>query len=283
MHESPIKSPITELEILARSAGTAIMEIYTDFVARGSTTGNPPSVSDKPDGSPLTQADLAAHKIIVAGLAKLSDGNLAALPVLSEESDSVSWAERRKWQTYWLIDPLDGTKEFLKGNGEFTVNIALIAQGKPVLGIVYAPALDSLYVGVNGFGGEVVAYKMSDDRFNLSNDRFAILNLREQPAPAAGEPVRIVVSRSHRGDEALSHFFAQPHVLVPMGSSLKLCAIADGTADIYPRLGPTSEWDIAAGHAVVEAAGGSVKTVDGEELRYNQKESLVNPWFVVTR
>ncbi|RUO71563.1 3'(2'),5'-bisphosphate nucleotidase [Pseudidiomarina salinarum] len=251
------------------------MRIYTN-VARGSTTGKTQTLSPKPDGSPITQADLAAHQIIVAGLAKLNDPELAALPVLSEESAAIDWSERRNWQRYWLVDPLDGTKEFIKRNGEFTVNIALIDNGKPVLGMVYAPVLDTLYIGVNGFAGVDKAYK-------VSNDIFEILDVTKQPPLIAGETVRIVVSRSHRGDESLSPFFQQPHVTVPMGSSLKLCAIANGSADIYPRLGPTSEWDIAAGHAVVEAAGGTVKTIEGEALRYNQKESLLNPHFVVTR
>ena len=241
---------------IARQAGEAILDIYQrDF-----------DVETKQDSSPLTEADLASHQVIIDGLQRISN-----LPILSEESAEISWQERQKWDKYWLIDPLDGTKEFIKRNGEFTVNIALIDQGEPVFGVVYAPVLDTTYWGAK----EIGAFKQS--------------NLQTQPIRVtkhkAGEVWQVVGSRSHQSPEINDFLTALDGDtnLVAMGSSLKLCLVADGTAHVYPRLGPTCEWDTAAAHAVVSAAGGIVtEHGSGQSLKYNQKESLLNPYFVVS-
>ena len=238
----------------ARQAGDAILEDYaSDF-----------DVQSKDDESPLTQADLASHRRIVSGLAELTPG----LPVISEESGLPDFGERGKWPIYWLIDPLDGTKEFVNRNGEFTVNIALIADGRPVFGVVHVPVQGKTYVGCEGHGAELRAEG-------------------EQPRPIrvaqnSAQPVRVVGSRSHRG-ASLDAFIDKlgDCDLVPMGSSLKFCVVAEGGADIYPRLGPTSEWDTAAAQAVVEQAGGTVVTLDGKPMKYNQKEEILNPHFMV--
>ncbi len=246
--------PLDDLLQLARDAGDAILEIYnTDF-----------DVERKEDNSPLTAADLAAHKEIVARLEKLTP----EIPLLSEESAKIPFDTRSQWSRYWLIDPLDGTREFVKRNGEFTVNIALIENHQPTLGVVYAPVLDSLYYGVSGSG----AWKQEKG---------------EEPKPIRvvsqkREPVMVAGSRSHAGDSLIKFLDnLGEHDLVSMGSSLKLCLVAEGKADLYPRLGPTSEWDTAAAQAVVEAAGGQVTTLDMQPLRYNTKDSLLNPHFFV--
>ena len=238
---------------IARDAGAAIMEIYKqDF-----------TVEHKNDRSPLTQADLAAHRIIVAGLEKLTPD----VPVLSEESASLSWAERQAWKRYWLVDPLDGTREFVKKNGEFTVNIALIENHEPVFGVVYAPALDELHYGERGLGAFA---RMAGNDVALHTRRPAV------------SPLRVAASRSHL-DERTAALLAKLGEIetASMGSSLKFCRIAEARIDLYPRFGPTSEWDTAAAQALVEAAGGAVLTLDGEPLRYNGKDSLLNPYFIV--
>lgn len=240
---------------LAKKAGEAIMEIYEkDF-----------AVYDKSDASPLTEADLAAHHILVEGLERMTD-----YPVLSEESSEEVKKERLNWSEYWLIDPLDGTKEFVKKNGEFTVNVALIQQGKPTFGVVYAPALKSLYVGDINEG----AYKQEDGKDPEK------ITVREKPTQT--RDYVIVGSRSHQSDEFKAFIQDYPDAdIISMGSSLKLCLVAEGKADIYPRLGLTCEWDTAAAHAVVEAAGGQVLNAEtGKPLQYN-KENLLNPFFIV--
>jgi 3'(2'), 5'-bisphosphate nucleotidase len=240
---------------LAQRAGEAILEIYghADF-----------SVQEKADDSPLTAADLASHHLIVDGLAALTPG----IPVLSEESASLPFAERSGWTRYWLVDPLDGTREFIKRNGEFTVNIALIEQGVPVLGVVHVPVSGVTYSAARGQG-------------SFRQDRDGVRRQIRVSNPAQ-EPVRVVGSRSHSGS-SLDGFLARlgAHELVSMGSSLKLCLVAEGRADIYPRLGLTSEWDTAAAQCVVEQAGGSVTTTDMQPLRYNTRDSLLNPFFLV--
>ncbi|GAA0858317.1 3'(2'),5'-bisphosphate nucleotidase CysQ [Aliiglaciecola litoralis] len=249
---------------ITHEAGEAILEIYKqDF-----------TVYEKSDASPLTDADLAAHNIIVKGLEAISD-----LPVLSEESADIDWQTRQSWSDYWLVDPLDGTKEFVKKNGEFTVNIALISQGIPILGVVYAPVLKHTYVGVSGLG----AYK-------IDNQQTTKISPKVHQAP---ESWKVVGSRSHQSPEIqtlLAELDGETE-LVAMGSSLKLCLVAEGKAHLYPRLGPTSEWDTAAAQAVVEASGGKVTIIDGLDsaldsdavpLRYNQKESILNPYFLVS-
>lgn len=222
------------------------------------------AVITKADDSPLTQADLASDRVISAGLNALDLG----WPILSEESAAIAFENRRDWQSFWLVDPLDGTKEFIKRNGEFTVNIALIEDGKPVLGVVYAPALDVCYYAARGEGAFV-------QRGTAAAQKIAA------QLPADGEAVKVVASRSH-ADERTSMLLAKldDYECISMGSSLKLCLVAEGAAHLYPRLGPTMEWDTAAAHAVVSEAGGLVQDRHGRELHYN-KADLHNPEFFV--
>jgi 3'(2'), 5'-bisphosphate nucleotidase len=237
---------------LAREAGRAILAVYAcDF-----------DVEAKADRSPLTEADLAAHACIRDGLAALDP----ALPMLSEESAAHELSGRRDWTRYWLVDPLDGTREFVKRNGEFTVNIALIEDGRTVFGVVYAPVLDELFWGQAGHGA-----------FLRGPEGDVELRAR-RPAP---RPLRVAVSRSHLDPRsaALLGRLEQP-VSVGLGSSLKFCRLAEGRVDVYPRFGPTGEWDTAAGQAVLEAAGGAVLDLAGQPLTYNQRESLINPDFI---
>jgi len=248
----PAADMLAALGAIGRAAGRAVLDVYENEFA----------VSRKADDSPLTQADLASHRLITAALADLAPGT----PILSEESAQVSWAERRHWRRYWLVDPLDGTREFVSRNGEFTVNIALIEDNAPVLGMVYVPVRGVTYAGAVGAG----AYREKD------GERAP---LRTRP-PA--RPLVVVGSRSHANPDLEERLSALgDYELVSMGSSLKFCLVAEGAADFYPRFGPTSEWDTAAAQAVVEAAGGCVITLDGAPLRYNTKESLLNPWFLV--
>jgi 3'(2'), 5'-bisphosphate nucleotidase len=245
--------------LLARAAGAAIMDVYhkADF-----------GVVSKDDDSPLTRADIAAHHIISAGLARLTPD----WPLLSEEAADISWHTRCQWQRYWLVDPLDGTKEFIKRNGEFTVNIALIDNGVPVLGVVYAPVLDWLYAGVQGTGAtkQTVAGRQ---------------HIRVAAVPTGQGTLRVVASRTHRGAaldawlEQVGKQFAAVET-VSMGSSLKICLVAEGSADIYPRLAPTSEWDTAAAQAILEAAGGALVDLHGNTLDYGRKAELLNPHFL---
>jgi len=239
---------------IARQAGREILEVY----AAGQV-----AATVKADASPLTAADLRAHRLIVQRLSELAP----ALPVLSEEAADAPFSERARWQRYWLVDPLDGTKEFLSRNGQFTVNIALIEGHAPALGVVHVPVTDTNYLGWPGAG----AWRQ---RAGAAAGAIRV-------ASRAAVPLRVVGSRSHRGD-SLDAFLARAgaHELVAVGSSLKFCLIAEGAADVYPRLGPTSEWDTAAAHAVVSGAGGTVSCLDGSPLRYNTREQLVNPYFV---
>lgn len=242
------------LEDLAEQAGRAILADK----ARTS------SVELKADESPLTSADMASHCAIIDGLAKLDP----TVPVLSEESKALSYDERKHWTKYYLVDPLDGTKEFIKGKKEYTVNIALIENGVPTVGVVYVPELGEMYSGAEGLG----AFK----RVN-GQERVAI-----KVAQTCRSAPRIVGSSSHASPVmAVFLELVGDHEIMEFGSSLKICQISDGTADFYPRFGPTSEWDTAAGHAVVLHAGGAVVTIDGAPLTYNQKESLLNPFFYV--
>jgi len=248
---------IQQLVTIAKQAGDAIMQIYQQEFA----------VAFKQDSSPLTEADQAAHRIIQQGLNKLEP----ILPVLSEEGSHSEFAIRKNWQRFWLVDPLDGTKEFIKKNGEFTVNIALIEQGRPVMAVVHAPALGRCYWAAEGQG----AWREQDQH---------IKQIHLATPPEGDErPWRIVGSRSHGSPEFEAYLsrFINPQI-VAMGSSLKFCLVAEGSADIYPRLGPTSEWDTAAAHCIVNEAGGKVINAEtGDELRYNQREGLLNPHFIV--
>ena len=240
---------------IAKEAAEKIMEVYeTDFEVRKKT-----------DRTPLTRADMSSHNVICDRLAELTP----AIPVLSEESAHIPYSTRKCWGEYWLVDPLDGTREFIKRNGEFTVNIALIRDGYPVLGVIYAPVKDLCYYAADNEG----AYKQRDGAADLR---------LSAKTSKAGDLV-IAGSRSH-GNERQQAFFrnmGDQAETIAIGSSLKFCLVAEGVADIYVRFGPTSEWDSAAGQCIVEEAGGRVTDTDFTRLRYNAKESLLNPDFLV--
>jgi 3'(2'), 5'-bisphosphate nucleotidase len=249
-----MKSLIDPVVALAEEAGRAILKVYaSDF-----------DVQSKDDDSPLTQADLASNRCIVAGLKALTPD----IPIISEEFGLPAFEVRSSWDRYWLIDPLDGTKEFVNRNGEFTVNIALVDSKKPVFGVVHVPVQQKTYVGCEGVGAE------------RRNEDGSVTPIRV--SAASSSPVRVVGSRSHRG-ASLDAYLKNlgPCDMIPMGSSLKFCVVAEGGADLYPRLGLTSEWDTAAAQAVVEQAGGRVVTLDGKPMKYNTKDDILNPHFFV--
>ncbi|HEY7670731.1 MAG TPA: 3'(2'),5'-bisphosphate nucleotidase CysQ [Gammaproteobacteria bacterium] len=253
LNEPSCESLLDPVRTIARAAGKAILEVYD----RGF------GVELKDDRSPLTEADRAAHDLIAKRLAALAP----RLPLLSEEGSGVAYAARRTWQRYWLVDPLDGTKEFIKRNGEFTVNIALIDRGRAVLGVVLAPALDLEYSAA------------ARGRAFRRRARGALEPIRV--ARPAADPPRVVCSRSHASDELEAYLERLgPHVRKPMGSAIKICLVAEGAADVYPRLGPTSEWDTAAAQAILECAGGSMIDLEGQPVTYNSKEGLLNPSFL---
>ncbi len=240
---------------LSRQAGSAIMQVYQGQF----------DVQQKQDRTPVTAADLAAHDIIMQGLEAMHP----ALPIISEESELPDFAERQGWTRYWLVDPLDGTREFIKRNDEFTVNIALIEHGLPIMGVVYAPALDVCY-----YADSRGAYKQEGSGHPV----------RIQARSLQPERITIAGSRSHPGSkiQALLHNIAQRHgepEVLAMGSSLKICLVAEGRADVYPRLGLTSEWDTAAAQCVLEQAGGLLVDRHGTRLRYNSKDTILNPEF----
>jgi 3'(2'), 5'-bisphosphate nucleotidase len=238
---------------LARQAGEAILAVYAgDF-----------DVTKKGDDSPLTVADLRAHRIISDGLGHLTP----EVPIISEEAPAPPLAERSRWEWLWLVDPLDGTREFVERSGEFTVNIALIHRHRAVLGVLHVPLSGTDYYAAIGSG----AFRQGPD------GHAARIAARAQ---IVGTP-RVVASRSHRGSR-LDGFFSRlgPHEFRPLGSAAKFGLIADGSADLYPRVGPTSEWDTAAGQAIAEIAGARVLGRDGEALIYNARETLINPDFV---
>lgn len=254
MPQPDLKALLDGTVKLAHEAGRRIMTIYNqDF-----------SVVHKDDNSPLTEADMAAHAVIDDGLEDLAP----EYPLLSEESAAIPFEDRARWEYYWLVDPLDGTREFIKRNGEFTVNIALVHQHSAILGVVYAPALSVCYYAAEGLG----AFKQQGN----------------QPAtpiqvqPKHRDKVIVAGSRSHRG-ESLDRFLKNlgNYELLSMGSALKSCLVAEGAADIYPRLGPTSEWDTAAAHCIVTEAGGRLTGMDMQDLPYNTKDNLLNPHFFV--
>jgi 3'(2'), 5'-bisphosphate nucleotidase len=272
--------------LASKKAGLAILKVYKqDF-----------DVSYKEDHSPLTLADQRSHDIIVD---HLTDSSGKSLPILSEEGKGIPFEERCAWEYFWLIDPLDGTKEFIKRNGEFTVNIALIYQHRPILGVIYAPVNNVFYFASDGFG----SYRLKNDNaFELLEgkaseiERESVLKeilkqsdrlpCYDKPLDTHDSQFVIVGSRSHPSKEfeAFVKTMRKQHSKVEVissGSSLKLCLVAEGRADIYPRLGPTMEWDTAAGQAIVEQANGSVLNYEtGEPLQYNKK-NLLNSWFIV--
>ena len=244
---------LAEICAIAAAAGDAILEVY----AREFT------VQLKDDRSPLTEADQVSNRIIGDRVRALDE----SVPVLSEESAPPDAATRRAWPRFWLVDPLDGTKEFLKRNGEFTVNIALVDDCRAVLGVVLAPAVGRLYYGALGAGA-------------WRRDRAGVAKPIHVRSPAA-EPPRVVGSRSHPSSELADYLAALgPHEITEMGSSLKICLVAEGAADVYPRFGPTSEWDTAAAQAILESAGGRMMDRVGRPLRYNTKDDLLNPHFL---
>ena len=229
--------------------------------------------SIKEDHSPLTLADRTSHTMLVAAL------NKTGLPVLSEESGTIQWSERKKWQRFWLVDPLDGTKEFIKRNDQFTVNIALIDRGQPVMGLIYLPVTRILYFALKGEG----SYRFKIPRKSDFKPRRLLSLSTRLPVPENHSATRVIASRSHLNEETKKWIEGLqkqgPVEVLSYGSSLKLCVLAEGGAEIYPRLGPTMEWDIAAGHIIVTESGGRMMKIDGNPLKYN-KEDLHNPWFI---
>lgn len=240
---------------IAKTAGHRILELFSEGIA----------VQSKKDDTPLTEADLAANQIITDRLLELD----SEIPVLSEESCSIAFKERSAWTTYWLVDPLDGTREFIKQNGEFSVNIALIHHGRPILGVVHAPVLDITYWAAAGTG----AWKQVGD----------------EPArkicvrTASADTVTVALGWSDRSGSRLQRFLTSlgDHNSVRMGGALKSCLVAEGRADLYACLGPTGEWDTGAAQCIVEEAGGCVTDTSMQVLMYNTKESLLNPHFFV--
>jgi len=256
------------LQKIIHDAATAIMEIY-----QSADLG----IQQKSDDSPVTAADLAAHRVIIAGLQVLTPD----IPVLSEEG-TVSFEERVRWPSLWIVDPLDGTKEFIKRNGEFSINIALVQDGKPIVGMVYLPTTSEGYFGVTEPWRDlpVGAIKWHDDAEREAT--YESINVREPR-----EPIIVMTSRSHGPalpidlKDTLKANYEQVREL-PKGSSIKGCRIAEGIADLHLRRGPTSEWDTAAQQAIIEAAGGMLVTPEGKPFRYNQRETLLNGHFFVS-
>jgi len=242
---------------IAEQAGQAILAVYQQDNAAFNITG-------KADDSPLTAADLAAHQLIVKALTALTP----ELPILSEEAADISWDIRQRWQRYWLVDPLDGTKEFIKRNGEFTVNIALIDNGEPVLGVIHAPVLAKTYYAAKGEGA-------------FLKQQTTVIPIKANTT-SAKQLVKVVGSRSHPSPDLAGYLaqFAQ-HEMVPVGSSLKFCLVAEGSADVYPRFGPTMQWDTGAGHIIALEAGATV-SFDGIASKVYQRENLRNPNFIVS-
>lgn len=272
-------SVLPQLLRISHKAGAAILEVYTSAF----------TVQQKEDKSPLTLADKRSHEIIADGLANLQGWSL---PLLSEEGRAIPYKERKTWDMFWLVDPLDGTKEFVKRNSEFTVNIALIQNGNPLLGVIYIPVKNVFYFAAEGLG----AYKIEaceteipgsiEDLLRISF-RLPLVSLSSGLTPPESH-VTVIGSRSHMSLETeqfindLKKKYAEVDFLAA-GSSLKFCLIAEGRADIYPRFGPTMEWDTAAGQAIVEQAGGKVLRAGSQEpLSYN-KDNLLNPSFIVQR
>jgi len=252
-------------------AGKAILKIYeTDF-----------TVKNKADDSPLTMADMEAHSIISNALES------TGIPILSEEGRDIPFAERKEWKKFWMVDPLDGTKEFVNRNGEFTVNIALIEEGYPIAGVIYLPVKDELFLGIPEFGA--LKFKQVEKILQDSNSVKDLIRSGERlPSETADRMYTVVCSRSHMSPETETFIeeLKNRHgelEFASRGSSLKLCMVAEGKADIYPRFAPTMEWDTAAGQAIAEHSGASVvHALNKERLKYN-KENLLNPWFIVSR
>ena len=253
-----INEELLKISNISVEAGRIILDYYNKNL----------NITFKADESPLTQADLASNKLITDTIKKITPN----IPILSEE-EFIEWDVRKEWKKYWLIDPLDGTKEFIKKNGEFTVNIALIENNRPTLGVIYAPVSNELYFAKKNFGSFKI---LTSKQLNtLDNAKKISIKINKT------NKVNIIGSRSHSNpilNKWVSKNFNDFQIL-QKGSSLKFCLIAEGFADIYPRFGPTSEWDIAAGHIILLEAGGKLKTIDNKDLVYNKKEDILNPHF----
>ena len=229
----------------------------------------------KEDNSPLTQADLESNQVIKNSLIKLNKD----IPILSEES-LVDWSIRKNWETYWLVDPLDGTKEFIKENDEFTVNIALIEKNRPVLGVIYVPVYALIYFSFKNGG----SYKLNINKDKKVKNYFKHSIKLKTTTKTVNDFLKVICSRSHPNDEFEKWVKKniKKYTLIKKGSSLKFCDIAEGTADLYPRFKPTSEWDIAAGHMIIIEAGGKLESIDKKEILYNSKESVISPHFIAS-
>ena len=246
---------IEKLIKISKNAGDAIMDIYeSEF-----------DVNFKSDQSPLTKADVLSNKIICQSLKKITPD----IPILSEECCDIPFEERSSWKTYWLVDPLDGTKEFINKNGEFTVNIALIRDNKPIFGVINIPTINKTFWGAETLG----SYEI-----NKNKDVKKISNVKK-----INKKIRILTSRSHIEAEMDIIKGIEDYELLPTGSSLKFCLIANGQADAYIRLGPTSEWDVAAGHAIIEYSGCIITDLKGKKIKYNQGESFIMKGFMVSK
>ncbi len=261
-----LKDLLIKAITLAQKASESILEIYEsdDF-----------DICSKDDQSPLTRADLSAHQIISRGLEDTQ------IPILSEEGDIPHYSVRSQWQRFWMIDPLDGTKEFIQKNGEFTVNIALIENGVPILGVVYVPVTQTVYFGLKG-EGSFLGHRVKADTFELLVSQCTSLPYKRS------EEYTVVASRSHLNQETQNYLEQLKREkgnvnIVSKGSSLKLCLIAEGSADEYPRFSPTMEWDIAAGHAVALYSGAKIRQIDKTEPFVYNKENLQNPNFKIVR
>jgi 3'(2'), 5'-bisphosphate nucleotidase len=243
---------IKDIISIAKEAGNKILEIYD----------SPFTVDYKEDNSPLTEADLAANKVIIDGLVKLD----STIPIISEESKLALFEERESWNLFWLVDPLDGTKQFVNKTGEFTVNIALIKNGRPILGVVYVPVTEVMY-----FADESGSFVEKEGE------------IKQLPYVESTSKLRVVASRSYFNKETKDYIenLSEDYELINKGSSLKMCVVAEGSADLYPRLGPTMEWDTAAAHAVLKFAGKNIYDYEsGKEIGYNKRD-LRNNWFIV--
>jgi len=260
---------VTKLFNICLQAGSEILEVYSEDI----------NVETKADDSPLTIADQRSHQAIESGL----KSDFPDIPVLSEEGADIPYSTRKDWEQFWLVDPLDGTKEFIKKNGEFTVNIALIEGQYPVLGVIYAPALDTFYFGKEGVG--TFKLEKASER-EIASEEDLIAQSVKLPEVNESSVVNVVASRSHMSDDTQTFIdgLKKEHGevdVVSAGSSLKFCLVAEGKADHYPRYAPTMEWDTGAGQAIVEAAGGKVSRHDDGERFYYNREDLKNGWFLV--
>ena len=248
-----LSTALDNLIEISRQAGDEILDVYNGTI----------NVTLKDDLSPLTDADRRSNKVITDKLSLLYPD----IPILSEEGKKIDYSDRKGWNLFWLIDPLDGTKEFIKRNGEFTVNIALIEEGQPIAGVVYAPTKDTFWYGAR----EVGSFKINSDSISK---KISVIN-------NSHNPIKIVSSRSHPSSKLQSYLNRfERHEIIHMGSSLKICLVADGSAHIYPRLGPTMEWDSGAGHAVLKYAGGFLTDTNTEEELVYNKQNLLNPDFI---